>query len=213
MNFFWPEIDVALRPVDIKGMCTDGPQDGFDIYWQALCRCCGVDYDEIPWSETFIDRHRIKASYNGSLVVARGDLEIMRKWADIFFTSIRQGLRPYAKTIPIRSGVAWVEGETGKLWGSNQAALSLAIGSTTRKVRQLPPTYNYPLHSHGRVDPVLVKTVFPHLIHLHYHWLFAEKAISANPLFFRSGPCQLVRGLGYATRPRLDDSSSLDDRL
>ena len=60
-----PDIDVALRPVDIKGMCTDGPQDGFDIYWQALCRCCGVDYDEIPWSETSIDRHRIKASYNG----------------------------------------------------------------------------------------------------------------------------------------------------
>lgn len=118
----------------------------------------------------------------------QGDLGILRKWADFFFTSIRQGLRPYAKTIPIRSGVGWVEGEAGKLWGSNQAALSLAIWSTTRRVRQLPPTYNYPLHSHDRVDPVLVKTVFPHLIHLHYHWLFAEKAISANPLFFRSGP-------------------------
>ena len=86
-----PDIDVALRPVDIKGMCTDGPQDSFDAYWQALCRCCGVDYDEIPWGETFIDRHRIKASYNGGLVVARGDLGIMRKWANIFFMSIREG--------------------------------------------------------------------------------------------------------------------------
>jgi len=48
------DIDVAPRPVDIKGMCTTGPQNSFDAYWRALCRCCGVDYDEIPWSETFI---------------------------------------------------------------------------------------------------------------------------------------------------------------
>ena len=183
-----PDIDVALRPVDIKGMCTTGRQDSFDAYWQALCHCCGVDYDEIPWGETFIDRHRIKASYNGGLVVARGDVGIMRKWADIFFASIRQGLRPYAKTIPIRSATGWVEGEAGKLWGSNQAALSLAIWSITRRVRLLSPTYNYPLHSHDRVDRILAKAIFPQLIHLHYHWLFAEKVISANPLFSRSGP-------------------------
>jgi hypothetical protein len=79
-----PDIDVALRPVDIKGVCTNGPQDSFDTYWQALCRCCGVAYDEIPWGETFVDRHRIKASYNGGLVVTRGDLGIMRKWANFF---------------------------------------------------------------------------------------------------------------------------------
>ena len=182
------DVDVALRPVDIKGMCTDGPQDSFDVYWQALCRCCGVAYDEIPWGETFIDRCRIKASYNGGLVVARRDVGIMRKWADIFFSSVRQGLRPYSQNMPIRSATGWVEGEAGKLWGSNQAALSLAIWSSTRRVRHLSPTYNYPLHSHDRVDPVLVKTVFPQLIHLHYHWLFGEKMISENPLFSRSGP-------------------------
>ena len=112
----------------------------------------------------------------------------MRKWADIFFLSIRQGLRPYSKPAPIRSGVGWIEGEAGKLWGSNQAALTLAIWNTTRRVRHLSPTYNFPLHSHDRVGPLLVKTVFPHLIHLHYHWLFAEKGISKNSLFFRSGP-------------------------
>jgi hypothetical protein len=183
-----PDIDVALRPVDIKGMCTSGSQDSFDAYWQALCRCSGVDYEEIPWGETFIDRQPIKASYNGGLVVARGDVGIMRKWADIFFTSIRHGLRPYSKNVPIKSAVGWVEGEAGRLWGSNQAALSLAIWSTTRRVRQLSPVYNYPLHSHDRIDPALVKTVFPHLIHLHYHWLFGEKEISKNPLFSRSGP-------------------------
>lgn len=183
-----PDIDVALRPVDGKGVCTKGPQDSFDTYWQALCRCCGVAYDDIPWGETFIDRHRIKASYNGGLVVARGDLGIMRKWATFFFKSIRQGLRPRSKAAPFRSGAGWVEAEAGTLWGSNQAALSLAIWSTSQRVRELPPTYNYPLHLHARIDPVLTRTVFPHLVHVHYHWMFAEDALPANPLFLPSGP-------------------------
>ena len=183
-----PDIDVALRPVDVKGMCTNGPQDSFDPYWHALCRCCGVAYDEIPWGETFVNRHRIKASYNGGLVVTRGNLGIMRKWANFFFTSIRQGLRPRSKPVSFRSGTGWVGVEASKLWGSNQAALSLAIWSTSRRVQQLPPTYNYPLHLHDRVDPVLARTVFPHLVHLHYHWMFAEDALPANPLFLPSGP-------------------------
>jgi hypothetical protein len=182
------DIDVVLRPVDVKGICTNGPQDSFDSYWQALCRCCGVAYDDIPWSETFVNRHRVKASYNSGLVVTRGDLGIMRKWANFFFTSIRQGLRPRSKTARFRSGAGWVEAEASKLWGSNQAALSLAIWSTSQRVQQLPPTYNYPLHLHDQVDSVLARTVFPHLVHLHYHWMFAEDVLPANPLFLPSGP-------------------------
>ena len=41
-------IDVAVRPVDVKGMSTGGPKDSCDAYWRNLCRSCGVDYDEIP---------------------------------------------------------------------------------------------------------------------------------------------------------------------
>lgn len=144
-----PDTDVALHPVDVKGMCTTGSQDSFDAYWQALCRCCGVDYEDIPWSETFVDRQRIKASYNGGLVVVRGNLGIMRKWATFFFQSVRQGLRPHRNPVPFRAGAGWVGPEAGKLWGSNQAALSLAVWNTSRRVQLLPPTYNYPLRSYA----------------------------------------------------------------
>jgi hypothetical protein len=44
------DIDVAPRPVDIKGMCTTGPQDSLMRIGNS-CRCCGVDYDEIPWAK------------------------------------------------------------------------------------------------------------------------------------------------------------------
>ena len=52
-----PDVDVAVRPVDVKGMCSVGPGDPFDSYWRDLCRCCGTDYDEIPWTESFVDHH------------------------------------------------------------------------------------------------------------------------------------------------------------
>jgi hypothetical protein len=183
-----PNIDVAVRPVDVKGMCSDGSNDSFDAYWHSLCQCNDLDYDKIPWIESFVDGRRIKASYNGGLVVVRGGLGIMRRWADFFFASIRQGLRPHSNIKRFRAGAGWVEPAVGELWGSNQAALSLAIWSSTTRVKQLPPTYNYPLHLHAKIDPIHKETTFPHLVHVHYHWLFEEHALTTNPLFQINGP-------------------------
>ena len=183
-----PDVDVAVRPVDLKGMSTVGPSDAFDIYWQDLCRCCCVDYDQLPWTESFVDRQRIKATYNAGLVVVRGNLGIMRRWAQFFFESVRRGIRPYSNRESFRAGAGWVEPAAANLWGSNQAALSLATWSTTRRVRELPPTYNYPLHLHDRIDAASARAAFPRLVHVHYHWTFEPDALRANPLFFRSGP-------------------------
>jgi len=183
--FLHDSIDVLVRPVDLKGMCTSGSHDPADQYWRDLCRCCGVNYDEIPWTQSFVDNQHIKASYNGGLVIARGNIGILERWASFFFDSIRKKLTPYKKAWPIRSGVSWVDSKASKLWGSNQAALSLAIWSSTRKVRELPPTYNYPLHLHDQIDPNIVASEFPKLVHVHYHWLLEEKT---NPLFAPHGP-------------------------
>jgi hypothetical protein len=181
-----PDVDVAVRPVDVKGMCTSGPADPFDAYWRDLCRCCGVDYNQIPWTESFADRCRIKASYNAGLVIVRGKLGIMQRWSHFFFTSVRQQLRPYAHDRRFQSGAGWVEPDASRLWGSNQAALSLAIWSTTTNVKELEPTYNYPLTVHEQIDKRLRKRVFPNLVHVHYHWMLHDET-SKNPLFDRSG--------------------------
>ena len=178
-------VDVLVRPVDLKGMCTSGSQDPADQYWRDLCHCCGVNYDELPWTQSFVDQRRIRASYNGGLVIARGNLGVLERWGDFFFASIRKKLTPYKKPWPIRSGVSWVDPKASKLWGSNQAALSLAIWSSTRRVVELPPTYNYPLHLHNQIAPAIVDKVFPNLVHVHYHWLLEE---DTNPLFQQSGP-------------------------
>ena len=182
-----PDVDVAVRPVGVKGMCTSGPTDPFDSYWRDLCRCCGVDYDLIPWTESVADRQRIKASYNAGLVIVRGKLGIMQRWADFFFSSVRQQLKPYAYDRRFRSGAGWVESGASRLWGSNQAALTLAIWSTTRRVRELGPTYNYQLTLHEQIGWRRRRKIFPNLVHVHYHWILQEKA-SKNPLFNRFGP-------------------------
>lgn len=169
-------------------MSTTGLSDSFDRYWQDLCRCCNVDYHRIPWRESFIGHERVKANYNGGLVVVRSGLGILRRWADFFFRSIRKGLRPHINASPFRTGAGWITPAAANLWGSNQAALSLAIWSTSLYVHELPATYNYPLHLHDQVDARLVRRVFPQLVHVHYHWLFAPDALAANPLFGRRGP-------------------------
>lgn len=181
------DLEVAVRPVDVKGMCTTGPEDPFDKYWRDLCRTCGIEYDDVPWTTSFIDNKRIKASYNGGLVIVRAKLGILQRWARFFFASVRQRLTPYEQPWRLRSGVSWVDSGASKLWGSNQAALSLAIWSSTRQVQELPPTYNYPLHQHQLIDEEILRSVFPRLVHVHYHWLLAEEN-DANPLFDRGGP-------------------------
>lgn len=202
--------DVAVRPVDVKGMCTSGPGDPFDHYWRELCRCCDVNYDQVPWIESFVDRRRIKASYNGGLIIVRGNLGILQRWARFFFSSVRVGLTPYTKEWHLRSGVSWVDSTASKFWGSNQAALSLAIHSTTRRVEQLPATYNYPLHQHGQLDSETIRSIFPYLVHVHYHWLL-DDGLAKNPLFDPVGPlsaeqCEWLR-LAVARAVRRPDAS------
>jgi hypothetical protein len=80
--------------------------------------------------------------------------------------------------------------------GSNQAAVALAIWSTTPRVINYPATYNVPLHQ--LVDRPRL-TAWPRTsppVHVHYHWrLFTEP-------YYRSA-LDVLRHLG-AGRDRLD---------
>ena len=170
------DADVAARPVDDKGSATRGEGDPFDAYWRALAELCGVPLERLPWIRTTLGHERVRASYNGGLVVARRASGVLGCWSDFFFRSARAGLKPYQGTgVEIVASVGAVGREASEFWGSNQAALALAMWRGDARVAHYPDRYNVPLHliaRDGEIDPRW-SAAAP--VHVHYHGLFAGR--------------------------------------
>lgn len=173
------DADAAARPVDVQGICSSGPEDPRESYWRALAGLCGLDLACLPWVETTVDRRRVRASYNGGLVVARRAAGIFARTLDYFERSAAAGLAPSPGTAMVyHTGHGAVRGRGSELWGSAQACLSLAVWGSGHALRTLPPTHNVPLHSfaalsaEARARPLVIG---------HYHGLF-EGAAADNPL-------------------------------
>jgi hypothetical protein len=103
------DVDAAVRPVDVKGMCTADTADANDRYWQQLCACSGVAYEDVPYVVSTVDGVRVKASYNGGLVVVRARCGLLQRWTDLFFRSVRAGLVPSPAAETFRSGTGPVQ--------------------------------------------------------------------------------------------------------
>jgi hypothetical protein len=190
------EFDVAVRPVDTKGSTTEGPGDPFEAYWTLLAALQGVPLDCLPFVRTTDGGHCVRASYNGGLIVVRRSQGILRAWADLFSRSVAEGLKPWRGShLNVFASAGYVGEAASEYWGSNQAAVALAIWSTTRRVLQYPDIYNVPLH---QVMEHPERTARPRpspLVHVHYHWLFTRPY--HEPAF------ALLRDLGVAP-DRLD---------
>ena len=191
--------DAALRPVDVKGMCTTGAGDSFDPYWRDLCRVCGVDYDSLPEVTTTVDRVRVKASYNGGLTVVKRLNGLFGKTAGFFQKSLDAGLVPWPnRNATFAAGHGMVSAEGGNFWGSSQAALSLAISALGLSVRILPASQNFPLPSYDAWSSEIDAGAFPILAHVHYHHLLSadprHNPILAGKPGFPAGSARWLRG-------------------
>ncbi len=163
--------EVGVRPVDFKGTASSGAGDPQDPYWSRLCGLGGLDPSRLPMISTTMDHVRIRASYNGGFTVVRRDLGILRRTREIFFASLQEDLRPQAGTeVDIFASTGSVGREASEWWGSSQAALSVAIWSSTSDVHTYDEGYNIPLHilaEPGRPWP-LGASASPVLLHYHY---------------------------------------------
>ncbi len=168
----FPRADTSVRPVDLKGSASSGPGDPFDPYWLRLCQFAGIDPSALPYLETTIDRVRIRASYNGGFAVVRRELGILRRTADIFGRSLTEDLRPRRGTdLDILASTGFVGRDASEFWGASQAALAVAIWSSTSDVRVLDARYNIPLHL--LTSPERTWPTGPDFepVQLHYHYL------------------------------------------
>jgi hypothetical protein len=176
------DADVAVRPVDVQGMCTFGAADSNDEYWRELCRICQVDYDSIPFVTTTVEGLQVKASYNGGLTVVDRTAGLFQKTAEFFVKSIAVKLFPrpnQATSFPAGHGEVCAEG--GRLWGSSQACLSLAVTALGLRVRVLPSSQNFPLHSYPELRLRMGNEIFPAISHVHYHHVFRNDPLD-NPI-------------------------------
>lgn len=167
------DADVAVRPVDTKGSATTGPGDAFEDYWRRLAALGGVALEALPLVDTTDGRHRVRASYNGGLVVVRRSLGILGAWADLFTRSVVAGLKPWrGSNLNVHASTGYVGIEASEYWGSNQAAAALAIWRATERVRHYPATYNVPLHLWLEQSQLQKGPLTGPLVHVHYHWTF-----------------------------------------
>jgi hypothetical protein len=177
-DFTLDGVDVAARPVDVKGMCTAGEGDPFDEFWHHLCALCEVDYSRVPVLETTVDRKAVRASYNGGLVVAKRNRGILERTAEFLERALLVDARPHrGSVVLVESGAGAVSAEASEYWGIGQAVLSLAITATDSKVRILPTSHNVPIHF---LDLLERSDTTP--VHVHYHWLCSSEGCSANPM-------------------------------
>jgi hypothetical protein len=169
------EADVAVRPVDMKGSATAGPGDPFEEYWARLAEIQGVSLACLPFLRATVCDSPIRASYTGGLVVARRERGILGAWAELFARSVAAGLKPWrGSNLNVRASTGFVGPEASEYWGSNQAALALAIWSRTQRVCHYPDSYNVPLHALAERPELRARPRLSPLVHLHYHWMFAE---------------------------------------
>lgn len=178
------DADVAVRPVDVKGFATRGPADPLEEYWTRLAEIQGVSLNRLPFIRTTICDQRIRASYNGGLVVVRTKTGILGAWADLFSRSVAAGLKPMrGQDLNLFASTGFVGKVASEYWGSNQAAAALAIWSNTTQVIHYPDSYNVPLHLLMDQANLSPRSRQSPLVHVHYHWLFTapyyESALAA----------------------------------
>jgi hypothetical protein len=170
------DADVAVRPVDSKGSATRGPGDAFEDYWVALAEMCGATIDRLPYIHATIDGQRIRASYNGGLIVARREKGIFTRGADLFSNSLKAGMRPYRGSgIDIFASTGPVGQAGSEFWGSSQAVLAIAIWATTDRVVHFPATYNVPLHLIASTGEIGSDWTARPPVHVHYHYMFTPQ--------------------------------------
>ena len=140
------DADVAVRPVDTKGSATDRSRRSV----RRLLAAAGGDTGRAARLPAVRPhhrpRHRVRASYNGGLVVVRREKASCGPGPSLFSRSVLAGLKPWqGSNLNVHASTGLVGLEASEYLGIEPGRGALAIWSTTRRVLHYPDTYNVPL--------------------------------------------------------------------
>jgi hypothetical protein len=186
--------DAAARPVDLVGMCSTGAGDPREKLWQDMCRANGVELGALPYVHTTVGHRRVRASYNSGLFIAsRGAYSLVE---ECFRNIVAADLRPFRGALEgMPTGAEFVTAQGLEMWGTSQAAISIASAKAGISIRVLDAAHNVPLHLLDSLDAVPAR-----IVHLHYHWLF-DNPLEPNPAL--DGRLHLTPAQGDWLRERL----------
>jgi len=132
--------DAAVRPVHIRnvGLSPTEPLDGF---WKKICETVGV-HDIQTTVETFVDAQRIRSYFNSHAFAINPSKGLLCRWFECFEALVCD--EEYQK--------GTCQDERHQIF-LHQAVLSalLVTRLDPKRVRVLPPDYNYPYNLHQSV--------------------------------------------------------------
>ena len=136
-----------------RGPKSTGPGDPFDPYWQRMYELAGVTAE--PFMTAPVDGQRVRAFWNGGLIVLRRSAGLARQWLSFFNRLLEVGHVP----------------DYGIL---NVDQLSLAAILTRRPdaVEQLDYRYNHNLALRARLPDPMRSFELVDLVSVHYHKWF-----------------------------------------
>ena len=149
--------DAAVRPVHIRnvGLPVNEPLDAF---WEEIYKTVGVQDIEMA-VQSFVDQQTLRAYFNSHAFAVNPSLGLMQQWLEGFQTLVcDQEFQKHA-----------CQDESHQVF-LFQALLSalLVTSIDPRRIRILPPTYNYPYNLQQSLAPERRAKVLNELVSLTY---------------------------------------------
>jgi hypothetical protein len=133
------EFDAAFRPVHIRNIGLS-PSEPLDAFWQGIYAALGVN-DITTTVTSFIDGQCLRTYINSHAFSVNPALGLMHQWYELFQRLITDQHFQNAACSDERHQIF--------LFQSILSAL-VATSLEPRRMRILPPTYNYPYNLHER---------------------------------------------------------------
>jgi hypothetical protein len=135
--------DAAVRPVHVRniGLRWEDPPDEF---WAGIFRAAGVQDAGFPIN-SFIDDTPVRAYFNSHGFSFRPGIGLGRRWMELFSRLVKDQSFQETTCVDMPHRIFLF-----------QAVWSVLVASTVvrKRIRILPPDYNYPYNLHDRVPEI-----------------------------------------------------------
>ena len=150
-------VDVILRPVDIKNIGAENSDDKNAIYWERLYNLLGVKTRRKVL--TTVTNISIWEYYNAGHIVTLAKNDLFRAWQKNFIKAMD------GKIIP-DEGITFMD----------QFVLAATVSQRSLNVKNFAKEYNYPLHFKNEIkNGNYIVDNFNDWVTVHYHDVFRSK--------------------------------------